>query len=149
MAEVYFYHLEQRPLEQVLPTLVAKSVERGWRAVIQATTPERVDALDTLLWTFDEASFLAHGTAKDGHPELQAVFLTTDDGNPNGAAVRFFVDGADVADLSGYARAVHLFDGHDPDAVARARTQWKTARAAGHTIVYWQQDDQGRWVKKG
>ena len=34
-------------------------------------------------------------------------------GNPNGASIRFFVDGAEAAELEGYERVVFLFDGHD------------------------------------
>ena len=50
--EIYFYHLEHRSLEQVLPTLLERSLERGWRAVVQAASRERVEALNTLLWTY-------------------------------------------------------------------------------------------------
>ena len=35
MTETLFYHLERRALEDVLPGLVEKSLERGWRAVIR------------------------------------------------------------------------------------------------------------------
>ncbi|MEQ1611332.1 MAG: DNA polymerase III subunit chi, partial [Hyphomicrobiaceae bacterium] len=94
MAEVLFYHLERRPLDEVLPMLVEKTVERGWRAVIQAGSAERLEALDQLLWTYREGSFIPHGTAKAANPERQPVFLTTTEDNPNQSTVRFMVDGA-------------------------------------------------------
>ena len=87
--EVLFYHLDQQPLDRVLPSLVERTVGRGWRAVVQAGTPERLEAIDNLLWTFKDDSFLAHGTEKDGLPADQPVFLTTGESNPNAAAVRF------------------------------------------------------------
>ncbi|KFL26848.1 DNA polymerase III subunit chi, partial [Devosia sp. 17-2-E-8] len=31
MPDVLFYHLENQPLEKVLPLLLEKTVERGWR----------------------------------------------------------------------------------------------------------------------
>lgn len=148
MTEIYFYHLEQQPLEAALTNLLERSIGRGWKAIVQAGSPERVEALDTLLWTYQDESFLPHGTAKDGHPELQAVFLTTADDNPNGAQIRFVVDGAELPDVTGYQRAVLMFDGRDPAAVAQAREQWKAAKAAGHALSYWQQDAQGRWVNR-
>ena len=149
MTEVYFYHLEHQPLDKALASLLERSVARGWNAVLQAGSPERLEALDLMLWTYDDASFLAHGTQKDGHPELQKVFLTTGEDNPNGAKVRFLVDGAPVpADLGGYERAVYMFDGHDQAAVAEARAQWKAVKAAGHALSYWQQDDSGRWINR-
>ena len=148
MTEIYFYHLERQPLEKALVTLLERSLVRGWNAVVQAGSTERVEALDLLLWTYEDESFLPHGTAKDGRPDLQKVFLTSSDDNPNGAQVRFLVDGAALADVSAYARAVYMFDGRDTSAVAEARQQWKAAKAQGHALSYWQQDDNGRWVNR-
>lgn len=146
--EVYFYHLESRTLEQVLPALLERSLERGWRAAVQAASPERVEALNTLLWTYREDSFLPHGADADGTPESQPVYLTDADTNPNDADVRFLVDGASLEVVSGYARVVHIFDGHDPDAVARAREAWAAAKGEGLSVSYWQQDEGGRWQQK-
>lgn len=148
MTEVLFYHLERQPLEHVLPALVEKTLERGWRAVVQAGSDERVEALDTLLWTYKDESFLPHGTKRDGRAAEQPVYLTTGDENPNSATVRFLVDGAPLPALSTYARIVTLFDGHDATAVERAREQWKAAKAEGCEATYWQQSSQGRWEKR-
>jgi len=147
--EVLFYHLERQPLEKVLPSLLEKTLERGWRAVVQSGSEERLEALDTALWTYDDASFLPHGTAKDGDPKDQPIFLTTRDDAPNGGEVRFMVDGATAAGHAGLVRLVYLFDGRDEDALAGARAQWKAVKAAGCTVTYWQQSAQGRWEKKG
>ncbi|ODS04129.1 DNA polymerase III subunit chi [Methyloceanibacter marginalis] len=146
--EVYFYHLENRSLEQVLPTLLERSLERGWRAAVQAASRERVEALNTLLWTFREDSFLPHGAASDGTPHAQPIYLTDDEENPNEAAVRFLVDGAALEDASGYIRVVHMFDGRDADAVGRAREAWASAKEKGFAVSYWQQDGDGRWQQK-
>ena len=148
MTEVLFYHLEHQPLERVLPALVERTLERGWRAVVQAGSDERVEALDTLLWTYREESFLPHGTRRDGNSAAQPIYLTSNEENPNGAGVRFLVDGAETAELSGYDRVVYLFDGRDETAVAKAREQWKAAKGAGCTVTYWQQSSEGRWEKK-
>jgi DNA polymerase-3 subunit chi len=146
--DVVFYHLERQPLETVLPTLLEKTLERGWRAVVQVGSNERLDAIDEALWTYRPDSFLPHGRARDGHTDVQPVFLTTGDDTPNAAGVRFLVDGAEPSVFSGFARIVILFDGTDPDAVAKARQQWKAAKAAGASVTYWQQGDSGRWEKK-
>ena len=148
MTEVLFYHLEHQPLERVLPSLVERTLERGWRAVVQAGSEERVEALDTLLWTYRDASFLPHGTKRDGNPALQPVYLTSAEDNPNGASVRFLVDGADTGDLTAYARVIYLFESRDAAAVARAREQWTSAKAIGCSVTYWQQSPEGRWEKK-
>jgi DNA polymerase-3 subunit chi len=148
MSEVYFYHLQNQPLEKVLPQLIEKCLERGWRCVVQTQSDERAQALDQHLWTWRDDSFLPHGTDKEGNASEQPVLLTTSGQNANAANVRFFVEGASSEDLNGYERAIHLFDGNDPDAVDLARAQWKSAQAAGHAVTYWQQDEAGRWQQK-
>ena len=152
MTEVLFYHLQTRTLEQALPQLLEKCVERGWRTVVQTGSPERRDALDAHLWTFADESFLPHGTPRDGDLADLPVLLTADPAEPGPVdppfTVRFLVDRAAPPDLAGLARAVFLFDGNDPDAVMEARAHWKAVKAAGHDPTYWLQDERGRWVKK-
>lgn len=147
MAEVLFYHLEQRPLEAVIPQLLEKTVERGWRAVIEVGSTERAEALDAHLWTYRDDSFLPHGLAGEETDPLQPILITTANDNPNGAAVRFFIDRAVPQTADGYQRIVYLFSGHDPDAVTEARVAWRNL-LAGNTLTYWQQEPDGRWVKK-
>ena len=149
MTEILFYHLQRQPLERVLPTLLEKSLERGWRAVVQASSDERVEALDAHLWTYKDDAFLPHGTPKEGDPAEQPILLTSGDDNANAAQIRFLVDGAPFPeDMTAYERIVVLFDGEDPDAVAAARERWSDAKAQGFDVTYWQPDEQGRWVKK-
>ncbi len=148
-AEVLFYHLERQPLERVLPNLLERTLARGWRAVVQAGSEERLDAIDLALWTYQEDSFLPHGQRKAGHADKQPVFLTTGAETPNGAGVRFLVDGAKAETFTGFVRIVYLFDGADGDARAVAREQWSAAKAAGCAVTYWQQTDDGRWERKG
>jgi len=149
MAEMLFYHLQRQPLEKVLPALLEKSLARGWRAVVQASSDERVEALDAHLWTYRDDAFLPHGTDREQDPASQPVLLTTRDHNPNRAEVRFLIDGADVpADAAGYERIVLLFDGEDSDALAAARERWTQAKAQGLATTYWQADEEGRWQRK-
>jgi DNA polymerase-3 subunit chi len=141
--------LQGQPLERVLPTLIERSLERGWRVVVQSSSEERVEALDAQLWTYRDDSFLPHGTHREASAAEQPVLLTVDDHNPNAAAVRFLIDGAPVPpDAQSYERIVLMFDGTDDDAVADARTRWSAAKAAGFAVTYWQADDTGRWIKK-
>lgn len=148
MTEVLFYHLETQPLERVLPALLEKTIERGWRAVVETVSGERASALDAMLWTYRDDSFLPHAIAGEATDADQPILIATDGGNANAAAVRFFVDGAVPRSGAGYSRIVFLFSGHDPDAVTTARETWKALRE-GNELTYWQQDDSGRWTKRG
>jgi DNA polymerase-3 subunit chi len=148
LAEILFYHLTESTLEEALPGLLERSLGRGWRAVVQTGSQERRDALDALLWTFRDDSFLGHGTDREPHAAEQPVVLTTEPVNPNAAQIRFVVDGAEPPPLDGYERAVLMFDGHDEAQVAAARGRWKALKAAGHELTYWQQGPDRRWERK-
>ncbi len=146
--ELLFYHLEGAPLERVLPDLLKKSLEKGWRVIVEADPIERVEALDVMLWTFSEDSFLPHATTKEGGSERQPILLTNDNSNPNNADIRFFIDAGDVTAHQGYERLVYVFNGSDEAATERARGQWSRAVEAGLAVTYWQQSHGGRWEKK-
>ncbi len=149
MTEILFYHLQRQPIERVLPALLEKSVERGWRVVVQVASDERVDALDAHLWTFRDDAFLPHGVWRDSEASEQPILLTVNDDNPNRASVRFLLDGAAMpADATAYERIVLLFDGEDPEAVEAARARWQAAKAEGLAVTYWQSDEDGRWQRK-
>ena len=148
MAEALFYHLTESTLEEALPTLLEKSLERGWRVVVQVGSAERRDALDQHLWTWRDDSFLAHGAAHEPFAARQPVLLTCEDDNLNGAQIRFLVDGVEPPELGGYERAVFMFDGHDEAQLERARGHWKAVKAAGHAATYWRQTPDRRWERK-
>src|SRR5437762_6404113 len=107
MTGVLFYQLHRQPIERVRPTLLEKSLERGWRVIVQAASEERVEALDAHLWTFRDDSFLPHGTWREAEASEQPVLLTLGGDNPNGAVVRFLIYGVPKpADTESYQRIV-------------------------------------------
>jgi DNA polymerase III subunit chi len=148
MTEFLFYQLHRQRTEDVLPALLEKSLERGWRVVVQCAAEERLDALDAQLWTYRDDSFLPHGTFRETAAADQPVLLTLGDHNPNAATVRFLIDGAPppaLEDAAQYDRVVLLFDGEDEEAVAAARQRSQAAAARGFVVTYWQADKDGRW----
>jgi DNA polymerase III subunit chi len=149
MTEILFYHLKGQTPEQVLPALLQKSLDRGWRVVVQASSEERIEALDAHLWTWRDDSFLPHGTWREAEAVQQPILLTVHDHNPNGAVVRFLMEGAAMPeDATGYQRVVLLFNGDDPEAVDVARARWSEAKSAGFEVTYWQADDKGTWRRQ-
>jgi len=148
LAEIGFYHLLSTPLERALPKLLQRARAQGHPIVVKAGSPERVAQLDALLWTYEEASFLAHGSARDGDAAAQPIWLTDRDENPNRASMLVLVDGVEPGDLSAFARCADLFDGNDAAAVEAARQRWRGARAAAHALTYWQQTPSG-WERRG
>jgi DNA polymerase-3 subunit chi len=149
MTEVLFYHLQDMSLESVLPPLLEKSLERGWKVVVQSTSEERADALDAHLWTYRDDSFLPHATWRVADACDQPIVLAVEESNPNQASVRFLVESAALpADSDRYERMVLVFNGDDAEAVAAARVAWKDCKARGFEATYWQPDERGRWQRR-
>lgn len=148
MTDVLFYHLTETKLEDALPALLEKCLERGWKVGIEMRDPDRLEKLDQHLWTYREDSFLPHGSDAAEMAEAQPVLLSVSSANGNAATVRFYIDGA-VPELPlPYERVVFVFDGHDQGELETARGEWKRLKAEGHALAYWQQNNQGRWEKK-
>jgi DNA polymerase III subunit chi len=147
MAEIGFYHLTRASADKALPQLLGRTLAAGQRAVVMCGSTERVEALDAALWLEPEPDWVPHGTAAMGEADLQPIWLTALDENPNGAKFLFLIDGAQSARLESFDRVFDLFDGNDEQAVQEARQRWRAAKAAGHALAYWQQGARG-WEKK-
>jgi DNA polymerase-3 subunit chi len=141
-----FYHLTRSGLEPALARLLERVLASDQRAVVVASSAERVEALNRALWILGRESFLPHGTRADGFAEDQPVFVTDRADFPNGAAVLILVDGADLEPPSEISRCLYLFDGNDASALAEARARWRRLREAGAAVTYWQQTERG-WQK--
>jgi DNA polymerase-3 subunit chi len=148
VAEIGFYHLTSTALDRALPRLLERARAQGYRIIVRAGSAERIEHLNAVLWTYDEASFLPHGSGRDGNAAVQPIWLTERDDNPNGASMLVLVDGADAGNVSVFARCADLFDGNDETAVDAARERWRQARDAGHPLSYWRQTASG-WERDG
>jgi len=143
VTEFSFYQLLRTPLEQALPKILEKVRELELNAVVVLGSPTRIETLSHALWTYDPASFLAHGSARDGDAAEQPIWLTDRDENPNGAAVVVLADGASVAAPEQFARCIEIFDGRDEAATAAARERYRQIRDAGHPLKYFRQTERG------
>ena len=109
---------------------------------------ERLAAIDSLLWTYKEDSFLAHGTRQGG---------------ARGRTARLFDDRKRHAQRRGRslprrwrgdvrasglrAHRLHVRRQRCRRG-SKAREQWTAAKSAGCPVTYWQQTAAGKWEKK-
>ena len=145
MAEVFFYQLGEKPMTQILPDLLKRSLARGARVVLETAVPENVQRLSELLWNHEDVAFLPHGHGDDASAR-QPLWLCSDAGNPNAAAYRFYVDGAMPGVIDGLERAIIIFESNSEEALASARNEWKKRKAEGHAISYFKQDENGKFI---
>ncbi len=145
--EIWFYHLERSTPDQVLPTLLERTLQRGWRALVRARDRGRLSEVDALLWTYREDSFLAHGLASEPHAERQPVLLSESMENLNNAQALFIVDDAETGVTEAFERCFIIFDGRDETALGGARERWRALKTEGANLSYWRQDEDGRWEK--
>ncbi len=144
-----FYHLETTPLDKALPAILEKIQSTGKNAVLRTDLAERVTYINSLLWTYDPASFLPHGEEKDGSADKQPIFVTHKrDVNPNNASYLVLIDGEPVLQEDSFERVFYFFNGLDEDALTKAREQWKALKTRGFELHYWQQTANGRWEQK-
>lgn len=147
MTDIRFYHLNTRTLDQALPEIVQKALSAGHKIVIRAPDDKEVERLNNLLWTFRPDSFIPHGSAKDGNPGHQPVWLSAENDNPNNANVLILTGGMQDNTLDSYTLACDIFDGRNQDNVLSARERWKQYKSSGHALTYWQQTEKG-WEQK-
>ena len=148
MERIDFYHLQDQSLDAVLPKLLEKAYETKKNIKLKVGNAERVEFVNSLLWTYSDTAFIPHGSAKDGNASLQPVFVSADDENPNGAEFLFLVDGAlvDMETLKGFRRVFNIFDGTSAEALEQARSFWKSLKDEEGELNYWQFKS-GAWVK--
>ena len=151
--EIWFYHLERTSVEDTLPSLLEKCVERRWRAIVRSASPANLDVIDTSLWTYRANAWLPHGisTGDALEDDRQPILLVhPPEANSDlvlNAPALFLLDGADWAGVTGLSRIFVIFDGRDQDAVAHARTDWRRAKEVGFLPAYLQQSEDGKWAR--
>ena len=150
MSRIDFYHLQKMSLDEVLPKLVEKAYNLKKNIKITIGNEERVEALNNLLWTFNDDKFIPHGSKKDGFSDMQPIFLSAENNNPNNAVLLFVVDDADIdiEQISSYERIFYIFDGNSEFSLNKARILWKALKNSDNQLNYWQQNSSGSWEQK-
>ena len=145
--EYWFYHLEASTVEGVLPGLLEKTRQKGWRALVKLPESQLAE-MDNYLWTYKDDSFLPHGRDDEPMADQQPITLSAEINTAQGHEAVFLLDGADVEDMIGVKRCMIMINGRSEEDVMRERKRWKTLKEAGAALSYYQQNDRGAWEKK-
>ncbi|MEC9078347.1 MAG: DNA polymerase III subunit chi [Pseudomonadota bacterium] len=148
MTEISFYHLTVTSVESALPKLLERVIDSEKRALVRVESEERAGIINSILWTYDQSSFLPHGTINEGRAGSQPIWITEKHENPNKSDVLVVLDGNETPDLNDFERCLEVFCGTDAAAVDLAQARWRRYTDCGYTTTYWQQSSEGRWETK-
>ena len=145
--EYWFYHLEASTVEGILPGLLEKTQQKGWRALVKL--PEaKLKEVDDYLWAYKDDSFLPHGRDDEPMAEQQPITLSASTQTAEGHQAVFLLGGTDIPDMKGVERCMVMINGRSEADVTRERQRWKTLKETGVSLSYYQQNDRGSWEKK-
>lgn len=146
--EYWFYHVEGAAISDVLASLLEKTLQRGWRALVRCRDSEELARLDEALWTYRDDAFLPHGRADGPRAQAQPVLLTLHDRDENSAQAQFLLDAGAQLDGDAVERVVILFEDTDEAARQAARERWRALKSTDAPASYWRRGSAGRWEKQ-
>jgi len=145
--EYWFYHLEASTVEGILPGLLEKTRQKGWRALVKLPQSQ-LKEMDDYLWTYKDDSFLPHGRDDEPLAEQQPITLSANVETADGYQAVFLIGGTDIEDMSGVERCMVMINGRSENDVMRERKRWKALKETDAALSYYQQNDRGSWEKK-
>ena len=148
MRDILFYHCIHSKIETVLPLLLIKILNKKKRVLIIMKDQKRISEINILLWVFKSNSWLAHGSKEDGDPDLQPIWLTYLDENPNKAQILLLLDGTISQNFIKYDRILVLFHEKDLKSLLQARNIWKKGKIEGYKMSYYKEYTTGKWSQK-
>lgn len=146
MIDIAFYQLTFSSLEKTLPKLVEKVYESNQRSVVILDSQERIEALNSSLWTYSPSSFLPHGCSQD-KPENQPIWLTSHFENPNQSEVVIITTGETLPFANNFKKALDIFEGQDKETLENAQMRYKYYQNNQYNCIYWRQNLKGQWEK--
>ena len=125
---------EQGPDSSALTAcrLAEKAYEKGHTVHLHLTDAAEVGALDTLLWTFRDGSFLPHQVLT-GEPVNAPVTLGWQDDPPVPADVLINLSAQVPAYFSRFQRLAEIV-GPDPEALSASRERYRFYRERGYPL---------------
>lgn len=148
MAQWWFYHVENSPLDHVVCDLAAKCLDNHWRVTIASSSDDRLKSLDDALWQHNDQTFLPHGLSTDSNASRQPILLTTKASGEalEGRHAAILLDGTGLTEDDMLERVIVIANAHDEASLIIAREQWKEAKAKKSGRFFKQQN--GRWIEQ-
>jgi DNA polymerase-3 subunit chi len=141
--EEIIYETASGQLDRTLAKLLEKAFSSGVRAVVYSPIIERLEMLDTYLWTYHPGSFLPHAVTPAEDAALQPIWLTDKRENPNAATLLILLDTQEIAPFTEmFSRVFTIFPCEEAEGVC------KTLAERPVPPLYWRQSAAGEWTKR-
>ena len=146
MTEIFFYKLKNLSVELFLISLIEKSISVNWNSVVLLDNVERMEEINDLLWTFNDVSFIPHGSQSDLNPEKNKVYLTCNEENPNKANAIFSIDGVAINNPKNWSRCIYIFNEQNLKVTDELESYKREIKDLDYIQKSFEQDQNGKWI---
>lgn len=136
MTRVDFYILPEtakRTSDQVLCSLTGKAWKQGKKVYIHTESANRATALDNLLWTFSDTSFLPHGQIDQTDLEKTPVLIGHVDPPTDLHDIMINMTGSVPLFFARFDRLIEIVDQASADR-EQARERYRFYKERGYTL---------------
>ena len=136
MSRVDFYILPDSNLHNMqlfACKLTEKAWQQGHRIVIHTDSAEQSQALDDLLWTFKDGSFIPHGVTGSNNDTEQPILISHQLSVDNNIQLMINLSSQPIADTHQVDRIAEIIN-QDPQRKVCGREHYKIYRDQGHEL---------------
>ena len=146
MTEIFFYKLKNISIDLFLISLIEKSISKNWNSLVLLDNTERMEEINDLLWTFNDTSFIPHGSQSDLSPDKQNVYLTCNEENLNNSNIIFSIDGIIINEPGNWNRCIYIFNEQNLKVTDELESYKRKVKDFGYTLKSFEQDNNGKWI---
>jgi len=136
MSRVDFYILpDSKPhsMQLFACKLTEKAWQQGQRILIHTDSVEQSHALDNMLWTFRDGSFIPHAISGESSDEDQPVLISHQDLSSENIQIMINLSSQPASAVSHYERIAEIIN-QDPQRKLCGREHYKIYRDKGYQL---------------
>ena len=146
MTEIFFYKLKNLSIELFLISLIEKSISKNWNSLVLLDNIERMEEINDLMWTFNDTSFIPHGSQSDLNPDKHKVYLTCNEENLNNSSVIFSIDGIIINQPDNWKRCIYIFNEQNLKVTDELESYKRGIEDLNYDLKSFEQDNNGKWI---
>jgi DNA polymerase III subunit chi len=146
LTEIFFYKLKNLSIELFLISLIEKSISKNWNSLVLLDNIERMEEINDLMWTFNDTSFIPHGSQSDLNPDKHKVYLTCNEENLNNSNIIFSIDGIIINQPDNWKRCIYIFNEQNLKVTDELESYKREIEDLNFGLKSFEQDNNGKWI---